>query len=268
MENLKGKVVVFTGKISKPRHEFQRLVEELGGIAGSDVSKNTDYLVVGEKPGSKLFRATQLGVKIISEQELYSLIESSTEEEIPLTVNELAEVEKHIITLTCSYCKRTYKQFDNLPNYGTCPVCEILSNPICPHCKNEPIFVTDYNLYHCMLCGTWFKAPSSLKARITKHLCYFKEIKRTSWGVSKSCLACNNTISLTNGDLSYHKELYEKAPALVTKWTEERKKGRVAFQAEENRKELERKAFAYFKSLTPEQIKEIENGEFLKSNSK
>lgn len=72
---IQGKVVVFTGKISKPRHEFQQMVEEHGGIAGSDVTSKTDYLVVGEKPGSKLFRAASLGIKTISEDEFLKLLE-------------------------------------------------------------------------------------------------------------------------------------------------------------------------------------------------
>jgi hypothetical protein len=73
--SIQGKTIVFTGKISRPRHEFQRLVEEHGGIAGSDVSSNTDYLVVGEKPGSKLLRANMLNIRTISEEEFLKLLE-------------------------------------------------------------------------------------------------------------------------------------------------------------------------------------------------
>jgi len=76
--SIKGKVIVFTGKISKPRHEFQRMVEGAGGIAGSDVSRSTDYLVVGEKPGSKLFRATSLGIPSISEADFLELLIDET----------------------------------------------------------------------------------------------------------------------------------------------------------------------------------------------
>lgn len=73
--SIEGKVIVFTGRISRPRHEFQRMVGEHGGIAGSDVSRSTDYLVVGEKPGSKLFRAISLGIPSISEEEFLKLLE-------------------------------------------------------------------------------------------------------------------------------------------------------------------------------------------------
>lgn len=77
--SIQGKTIVFTGKISKPRHEFQRMVEQHGGIAGSDVSKGTDYLVVGEKPGSKLFRAGMLGIQTLSEEEFMKLLEDKPE---------------------------------------------------------------------------------------------------------------------------------------------------------------------------------------------
>lgn len=80
--SIQGKTIVFTGKISKPRHEFQRLVEEHGGIAGSDVSSHTDYLVVGEKPGSKLARADMLGIKIITEERFMELLK----DEVPTKV--------------------------------------------------------------------------------------------------------------------------------------------------------------------------------------
>jgi len=77
---IQGKVIVFTGKISQPRHAFQAMVEEHGGIAGGDVTKNTDYLVVGEKPGSKLVRATMLGVPTISESQFLKLLEEPAEQ--------------------------------------------------------------------------------------------------------------------------------------------------------------------------------------------
>lgn len=88
---IQGKTIVFTGKISKPRHEFQRMVEEYGGIAGSDVSSNTDYLVVGEKPGSKLFRAASLDILTISEEEFMKLLV----EDEPAIPQPKKEIHKH-----------------------------------------------------------------------------------------------------------------------------------------------------------------------------
>ncbi len=72
---ISGNSFVFTGTLSKPRGYFKELVEKKGGIVRSSISKNLDYLVVGDNPGSKLNRAESLGVKIINERELLKLLE-------------------------------------------------------------------------------------------------------------------------------------------------------------------------------------------------
>ncbi|XP_011859639.1 PREDICTED: uncharacterized protein LOC105557101 [Vollenhovia emeryi] len=70
-----GKTVVFTGKLSKTeRNEAQVKVESLGAIISSSVSSKTDFLVVGEKPGSKYHKALELDVKILTKEEFYKLI--------------------------------------------------------------------------------------------------------------------------------------------------------------------------------------------------
>ncbi|OYT58869.1 DNA ligase (NAD(+)) LigA, partial [Thermoplasmatales archaeon ex4484_30] len=72
---LEGKTFVFTGALKDfSREEAKAIVEELGGRASSSVSKNTDYVVVGENPGSKYEKAKRLGVKIISEEEFKKMI--------------------------------------------------------------------------------------------------------------------------------------------------------------------------------------------------
>ncbi|RKY50065.1 MAG: DNA ligase (NAD(+)) LigA [Candidatus Neomarinimicrobiota bacterium] len=72
-----GKVFVFTGALSSmTREEAEETVRRLGGKATSSVSRKTDYVVVGENPGSKYNTALQLGVKILSEQEFLKLIEN------------------------------------------------------------------------------------------------------------------------------------------------------------------------------------------------
>ncbi|MEN2986176.1 MAG: NAD-dependent DNA ligase LigA [Thermodesulfovibrionaceae bacterium] len=72
---LKGLTFVITGTLPKPRHEVQALIEQAGGKVSSAVSRATNYLLVGEDPGSKLVKARQLGVKTISYEELIKMLE-------------------------------------------------------------------------------------------------------------------------------------------------------------------------------------------------
>jgi len=81
VEPLARKTFMFTGRLETlTRSKARALIEGLGGIAGSAVSKNTDYLVVGDKPGSKLDRAIALDIPRISEEELYELIQKKEED--------------------------------------------------------------------------------------------------------------------------------------------------------------------------------------------
>ena len=67
---LAGKVFVITGALEGfSRQEAQDLVESLGGKVSTSVSRKTDYVVVGEKPGSKYEKAVALGVTILQEKE-------------------------------------------------------------------------------------------------------------------------------------------------------------------------------------------------------
>jgi DNA ligase (NAD+) len=72
---LTGKTFVITGTLpTLKRDEAKALVENAGGKVAGSVSKNTDYVVVGEDAGSKLDKARTLGVKTISEAELLELL--------------------------------------------------------------------------------------------------------------------------------------------------------------------------------------------------
>ena len=77
---LEGLSFVITGTLPKPRKEVEDLIEFHGGHASSAISANTDYLVVGEDPGSKLQKARQLQVKTVSYDELLKLVEQRMEE--------------------------------------------------------------------------------------------------------------------------------------------------------------------------------------------
>lgn len=70
-----GKTVVATGKLQNyTRDGIQMKLLSLGAKPASSVSKNTDYLIVGEKAGSKLTKAQQLGVPTLTEQEFEDMI--------------------------------------------------------------------------------------------------------------------------------------------------------------------------------------------------
>ncbi|MFR7610815.1 MAG: BRCT domain-containing protein [Christensenellaceae bacterium] len=56
------------------RKEIEDLIASMGGRASGSVSKKTDYVVAGEKAGSKLEKAKELGVRILSESEFFELI--------------------------------------------------------------------------------------------------------------------------------------------------------------------------------------------------
>lgn len=72
---LKGLTFLFTGTLDMlSREKAEEAVRENGGDVSSSVSKETDYVVAGEEPGSKYDRAKKLGVKIISEKEFLKLI--------------------------------------------------------------------------------------------------------------------------------------------------------------------------------------------------
>ncbi|MGD2186635.1 MAG: NAD-dependent DNA ligase LigA [Desulfobacterales bacterium] len=72
---LKDKVFVLTGTLERfTRSQAEELIRAAGGKVSGSVSGNTDYLVAGESPGSKLNKAEELGVKIIDEAQLKALL--------------------------------------------------------------------------------------------------------------------------------------------------------------------------------------------------
>lgn len=72
---LTGKTVVVTGTLTKyDRSGIETLIKEMGGTATGSVSKKTDYLVAGEKAGSKLDKARELGVQVLTEAEFEALV--------------------------------------------------------------------------------------------------------------------------------------------------------------------------------------------------
>ncbi len=72
---LAGKVFVLTGTLpTYSREEATAMIEGAGGKVTGSVSKKTDYVVAGEKAGSKLERARQLGIPVLNEADLLALL--------------------------------------------------------------------------------------------------------------------------------------------------------------------------------------------------
>lgn len=71
---LAGRTFVITGTHAMSRKEMTSLIERHGGRVTGSVSRTTDYLVAGDSPGSKLERARELGVRVLDEHGLQTLI--------------------------------------------------------------------------------------------------------------------------------------------------------------------------------------------------
>ena len=74
-ELLQGKRVCITGKLKYSRHEYEGWLQDFGATVASGVSKTTDVLIAGVDAGSKLDKAKELGVTIISDAEALAMLE-------------------------------------------------------------------------------------------------------------------------------------------------------------------------------------------------
>ncbi|MBQ6867667.1 MAG: NAD-dependent DNA ligase LigA [Clostridia bacterium] len=75
LDILKGKTFVVTGTLSKySRTEITALIEKMGGKATGSVSKKTSYVVAGEDAGSKLKKANELGIPVLTEEDFEKMI--------------------------------------------------------------------------------------------------------------------------------------------------------------------------------------------------
>ncbi len=92
---LAGKTFVLTGTLTRPRDVVKKALEDAGGRVAGSVSKKTDYVVAGADAGSKLDKAKELGVPVISEQEM----ERST---------------TSLVVMLSVFAHKTLPSFDNL----------------------------------------------------------------------------------------------------------------------------------------------------------
>ncbi|MBO6145753.1 MAG: NAD-dependent DNA ligase LigA [Bacilli bacterium] len=73
-EKVNGKTFVITGTLSVPRDEIKEKLESLGAKVTSSVTKKTDYVIVGDNPGSKESKAKELGITILNEEEYNDIV--------------------------------------------------------------------------------------------------------------------------------------------------------------------------------------------------
>ena len=79
---LAGKTIVATGSLTLyTRKEINDLIESLGGKAAGSVSKKTSYVVAGENAGSKLQKAAELGIPVLTEEEFRQMITENEQQE-------------------------------------------------------------------------------------------------------------------------------------------------------------------------------------------
>lgn len=75
---LEGKTVVATGTLTQmSREEAKQMIRDHGGKASGSVSKKTDYVVAGENAGSKLTKAQELGIRVLSETEFLEMLKAT-----------------------------------------------------------------------------------------------------------------------------------------------------------------------------------------------
>ena len=80
-DTLTGKTFVLTGTLSSlGRKEAEEAIARLGGKASGSVSKKTSYVVAGEEAGSKLRKAQELGIPVLSEAEFLAMIGQESSE--------------------------------------------------------------------------------------------------------------------------------------------------------------------------------------------
>ena len=70
-----GCTIVVTGKLENfTRSTINDKISSIGATAGSSVTRKTNYLICGEKPGSKLAKARELGIPVLTEQQFLDMI--------------------------------------------------------------------------------------------------------------------------------------------------------------------------------------------------
>lgn len=70
-----GCTIVATGKLENlTRDDINTKIVGIGTVAGNSVTRKTDYVICGKKPGSKLTKAREMGIPVLTEQEFLDMI--------------------------------------------------------------------------------------------------------------------------------------------------------------------------------------------------
>jgi len=266
--SIRDKKFVFTGKISIPREEAWNKVLEAGGEVSHSVTKDCSYAVVGsykgEEPGSKFFKAQQLGIKIITEEEFLKMLETPVVEdsEEPLPVAQLQSIIEQQERVPCNYCSSPFTRWKSQTKLDTCFICELKDPPACTNCLDTtPLYVTDIGEYHCGMCGNWFKGPKSIRAKTVKHHC--KPIFYT-WPSGNSlwiCQSCAKPFIRTEEDIQEAERRLKEGPKLVIRLAEQKKELEKIWKEnseqflEENKEDID-----VFKNIYEEERKEAVDG--------
>lgn len=229
MSRVAGKTFMFTGTLSVPRHEAQSIVEELGGIAGSSITKETDYLVCGPDQvgkSNKWEKAGLLGITRVDEDYFWDLVKEARaklpEEEVLLKELENFDsisVEKwkyvfsqnpnlKILTeygLFCLFHKddiieeeRQYPPIESMSYYskenlekwlGSNGTKLELESRICPYCSYEILYSIDSTYWYCFKCSLF----SSAGQELGRHACVnWEKFLDTELGFYENCKVCGS----------------------------------------------------------------------------
>lgn len=234
MSKAEGKVFMFTGALSIPRWQAQNLVIEAGGIPGASVCSSTDYLVVGDRPGSKLSKAEGLGVTILTESEFRAMIESGKDidgedwsniQDIVRTEDLLSALEK--LMKKTSYWDSNimegliiqYPDITLMPE-SKCPFCGQVI-PYSIHTKDT--VSTPKDTYYCFNCRNYSDQPSH------NHCWVLTEFKGTeAEPLVLACIVCSEMRFATEPEYKeirdhYRaKDYHNSLEMLVTKIEEEK----------------------------------------------
>jgi len=198
---------MFTGTLSVTREEAQHIVEELGGIAGSSVNRQTDYLVCGEDQvgkSSKWEKAGLLGVTRVDEEYFWGLVKEAKEEQeseedwsnvkgilpekvFANVIDFLEEQVKHIEVDGSIYPpveSMTYYSKENLNKWVK--KSPALGARTCPYCGKEIPYSIDNTCWYCFVCQSYSRIDT-----VGSHRCSeFEKFLDMDKGHYESCRTC------------------------------------------------------------------------------